>query len=516
LSQVQGTATKYLQEIISSEIKSDESGERYLDVSKSRVFSDQNTIIDHKIRTELHSRLQGRLVVFDFVEDMLAEVLSGFEQQEYRRVLILGTPGIGKSTMRNVHAHLILQKAKNAGKKCIVVMAKGGNENHVRLILNEDMSTNAIVTDGVFDERGLQQSGYELGTNFFVLADISNGNADHLFTDGGLILYSSPNETLVNHQILKQGCCRLGCPLPSKESLLRYSNERMRDAFEKYGPIPRLVWGAASANLHEGRLKDSLNNIEEFLGDVEIQNYLKGPHRFFYMDVKKNEDGKYCFNLDQQMPSLIYAPRHVMRIVAKKIVSNLLSPRLHSQFGMQHKAVDGILFKEVCLYLLEHHAAEISLKVRNLNGSGQPLRGFVQRNVVALSNARRQDVEGSVADSIPTTSCAEIVLIVPRASNYPGLDAVLVLSEATRASFATAELQMTRSFQHPVSDEGVDELVRIERKMKEPKFASRNCLLFIVPENNFEGFKEQTSVSTEKQGALKSVQQLVGCIVIKK
>ena len=521
-------ASIYVKELSELDVQEDDRGERYLDVSKSGLFTDQNEISEAKSRHELYQEfpcLKNRLVVFDHYEPLWVGILSFFQKPTGKRVFLVGTPGIGKSIMRNFHAHLILKNAKEKKEKCMVVMAKGGILQHVRLFVNSDGATKATVSEENLNHAAVKAMGYTPGQDFFCLADISNGDATYVFTEGGLVLYSSPSQKLANSQLLKQQSCCIGCPLPAKQALLCYASQSMIEQYEKFGPIPRIIWGMANTNRHESRLRESLKPLDEFLGVAQQRNYLKGPHRFFYMDVVI-KDGQPQYNLDDTPPELIYAPRYVMKIVAEFVVKELLSPSVQNQFGMQHKAIDGILFEEVCLYLIAKHPQTILFETRNLGHRSQPLRGHLHKNVLKVEKVERQDVEDVVGVINPEASIGT-KLLVPQASNYPGLDAALVMSgdndpkhkrkkrKKDDHGVTTVLLQMTRSLNHPVSDDGINKFVAIERKMAVHGVASRNCVLFLVPDVNFESFQRQKASTKERQRDLNDVLQLVGSIKIR-
>ena len=108
---------------------------------------------------------------------------------------------------------------------------------------------------------------FTFGTDLFVLGDVSKVELGILksFGGGGLVLYSSPNKDLANAQILKQDAVRLGYPPLTKDEACRYSNERIDELYERYGGLPRLVWGTdITVDAHESRIKDSLEDIDGF------------------------------------------------------------------------------------------------------------------------------------------------------------------------------------------------------------------------------------------------------------
>jgi hypothetical protein len=177
----------------------------------------------------------------------------------------------------------------------------------------------------------------------------------------------------------------------------------------------------------------------------------------------------------------------------KRSLKELLQPSLQADFGRLHKAIDGILFEEVCLYLIENHSGDIDIQVRGLNNK-RTLTGYIKRQKLDFSNFKaRKDVDS--ADVLGALDgSATPCLVVPNVSKYPGLDAILalggpVLRNQVLTPDTACTLQMTRAAKHPVSDEGVDILCQINRRMKDGKANAKQSLLFLVPEYNFNSFQ---------------------------
>jgi hypothetical protein len=196
-------------------------GEEYLDLSGCGAMNDGNLVEPIESRRELwdtggsHPELKGRLVIFDFARPLLAEIKAAFGRGT-KTVLVTGTPGIGKSALRNVHAHLLLSDALARQERCCIIFAKGGSKsNMLRLHLeaNGTYHIELIETGSVWVQLGFKP--FKRGTDLFVLADVSDGNVDSL-SSGGLILYSSPNDRLTNQQMMKQSAVRLGYAVLSK------------------------------------------------------------------------------------------------------------------------------------------------------------------------------------------------------------------------------------------------------------------------------------------------------------
>ena len=371
-------------------------------------------------------------------------------------VLITGTPGVGKSTLRNVHAHFLLTEARHANRRCCILMARGGGQSMIRLHLTADENLHAEVIDTSSIWVVLDFPDFTLGTDLFVLGDVTKGSLGILESSGGggLVLYSSPNETLANAQIMKQDAVRLGYPLLTRDQACRYSDAKMDRRYEQFGGLARIVWGTdISMASHESRLVEALKDVDGFLSTIDQEDYLKGPHCYFYMQLQHDANNIPCYNLYRHPPSVVPAPRYVIRKVAARIVAILLE--LPASFGKLHKAVDGILFEEVCLHLIEYHADRIKIKVRNLSARKRPLSGHVKSNVLDICAFQtRKDVESNAVVSALDGSATPF-LVVPKTSNFPGIDAVLALGTRTRRNGmftpgACCSMNMTRTFNRTV------------------------------------------------------------------
>ena len=520
----------YLNTIVTSDPITDAKQEEYLDLSGCGMFTDKNKIEKIDSRMDLwteHPELEGRLVIFRCARPLFEKTLSAFENDAVATVLITGTPGVGKSSLRNIHAHLLFKRARSSNRRCSILMAKGGQDLVYRLHLSANGALHAETISAqqcmwvITDFRG-----FTLGTDLFVLGHISKGTPGFLETigkgdsergGGGLVLYSSPSYELENSQLMKQDATSLGYPLPSKPELLRYTSARMEELYEQFGGLVRIVWGTdASAKRHVLRLRNALQDVDGFLSVVNQRDVHKGPHRYFYMKLRNDAAGNQLYDIVKYPATVVPAPRYVVRQVAERIVQTLLEPSLEATLGKLHKAVNGILFEEVCLYLIEHHSDRIEIEVRNLNSRKRPLGGHVKSSKLEILNFNtRKDVDsGNVVASLDGS--ATPFLVVPKTSNFPGIDAVLALGQpvtrnGTRTPGACCCINMTRAFVHGVSDEGVAILTEIQNRMT-VRGSAKHCLLFLVPEAHFKAFKKQDADTAANQASLDKIVQLVGCI----
>jgi len=264
----------FLKHIVELDPMTDERGETYLDLNGAGFITDQNGLQRIRSRETLwkeYPKLEGRLVILPFHDDLLKLTKQALEDQGI--VIITGTPGVGKSTLRTAHVHSFLRHARRAKKPCRIILGKGGKEDCIILTLSSDGTTTVDmgdaatvlaeqirVSDPEVGEVETQGDAFVLGKNCFVLVDVSKGYLGKFEeATAGLVVYSSPSSDLVNNQIFKAGTTKLAYPLVEKEVLLRYKNDKTEELFDKFGGLPRVVWGnERDEESHVTRLQDSL------------------------------------------------------------------------------------------------------------------------------------------------------------------------------------------------------------------------------------------------------------------
>lgn len=232
--------------------------------------------------------------------------------------------------------------------------------------------------------------------------------------------------------------------------------------------------------------------------------------------MNKDNNGEWIHNIATSRPGVLPAPKHVMRIAAKKVVAHLLAPNAKASFGLDHKTVSGVLFEEVSLILLTEYREFIMVKVRALNKSR--LLGNAKlvdkKKLLLKTDLTRKDVNSaSLPDEVERSTGGD--LVVPKTSNFPGLDAVLVLASTNTKLDFWIYLQMTISLDHAVADGGVDMLVSLSIKAPQKARTKRQeALAFVVPGKLFKSFEEQNAKSDDKQESLDKIPQYVMSISI--
>lgn len=262
----------------------------------------------------------NQLIVRDCYGALFDEIWASL--QRVRSVFVIGTPGVGKTTFRNYVAWRLLQLF--AGQPVAIVMAKGGVSG-VNVMCSS--GTDFWVEDWRNVNDLMQQKedqNFQLGKNFFVLADISSGQVGNILTVfAGLIAFTSPDENAWKEHS-KQDCVLLLMPLWKEEELLaRQSTVPGVDfskRYIKFGGVVRAVWGSLiterelTRQLHIPITSDTLKALNQ-------KDFARTEHRFVYLKVAETkDDGGYDFRVSETNPTLEVGTRYIARLIAKSVV----------------------------------------------------------------------------------------------------------------------------------------------------------------------------------------------------
>ena len=169
----------YLEKIATAQPQTDQEGETFIDLKDCGWINDRNQLKQNVSRRRLwesYPELEGRVVIFDYAQPLLDKVKEAFGELA-STVVITGTPGIGKSALRNVHAHLLLANAKANGEPCSVLFAKGGDKKmyHLHVTASGRLHAEMIFAEDDWALLGFRNFCCKPGVSLFILADISKG-----------------------------------------------------------------------------------------------------------------------------------------------------------------------------------------------------------------------------------------------------------------------------------------------------------------------------------------------------
>jgi signal recognition particle GTPase len=86
-----------LKEMIEADMQQDE--EKFLKLT--HLVSDNNIVMKNLRRGKGIVGKENRLVVRSFYEEVFDQIVEVIKEEEIYRIIVTGTPGVGKSTSRN-------------------------------------------------------------------------------------------------------------------------------------------------------------------------------------------------------------------------------------------------------------------------------------------------------------------------------------------------------------------------------------------------------------------------------
>jgi energy-coupling factor transporter ATP-binding protein EcfA2 len=460
----------YLNELMEATVMKDpvdgEDGELYLPLT--HIFHDSN-----KLDLIFNRNVPGknnRLVVRQFYKQFCTEIIGKVGQKKVKTIFVTGTPGTGKSTLRNYLAWLILQDFKVRKEAVRVGIHKGGIDEVIILCLESDGQTRVELSTASSFRHGVPR-GFTLGQNFYVLSDVSDGKRD--FCDcflGGLVVFSSPSNGAFG-QLSKQDAIFFFMPLWEKEELCRFDpNGKFEERFVKFGGVPRVVWGDDDdVKLHDEKF---LENELDFLSlNGRAVSWLSVSHRFMHLIVPKDSDGNYLWC---DYPKLELASRYVARLVADQYVTKMMHS-METQFGVQHASVYGLLFEAVVFNIIEKYnsscefpiqlifrkvekkAKAKSSKTKSLNAVARKEESnqfpLIDENNCLFQVPVGMKVKEFDTDKFQAAIERGCVLAVPRSDYFAGFDGAITFEQKKCKYLAL--IQVTTAKSHPLSRAGL-------------------------------------------------------------
>jgi len=222
-----------------------------------------------------------------------------------------------------------------------------------------------------------------------------------------------------------------------------------------------------------------LVDFDQLRTDVESESTWSKSHRFLYLQVEKDSNGKYLFN---EHPTLIIQTRYLADLIAGKYVDELLK-LTNNSFDLQHASVHGILFERVALRLIGEKANRCVFHFLRLTSRCQfPPLFQPKKKVLQMPEtltAKYFDA-GEFEETIDPISGN--VLAIPHSDYFPGFDASLSFLHQGKKYLAL--LQMTTASEHPLSPKGLELLVRAHNS----KLFTKIIIIYVLPSKNALGY----------------------------
>ncbi|KAK1929377.1 hypothetical protein P3T76_015129 [Phytophthora citrophthora] len=435
----------------------------------------------------LRVNLSGGLYVRQEYWDVHAIMNEGLNPED--RVLVIGSPGIGKSVFGVFLLLLFMSERKNVAYRPL------GNDARILFFTWNGIEKRYDGTlwpvsghqyEGLFD-------GKEFGTPWAVTA---------IFVHS--YLFASPRTKNYN-EFVKERCTRV------------YMNPWTKDECQEYADAVGLMedeWfirhslvGGKSRQLFSSKLTiDGLKNeVSKAIPDdfTKLETVVKGVENGKFSDMMKNtlfemyrdvEEPGQCFMrfASAFIESMVSATYHGEKNDNIKNLLKTSDPNLQAWRG------------RVCERFLLRDAAIREIRVRPLDDETrrQTIRSLGPYNATSTSVQAASDIH------------AEKMVYLPESKNFPAIDGVLIVPAERRLIY----LQATIARRHPIKHQRFKDIIEILKDCGE--FADyRHILLFLVEGDTYDQFRHQNYENMNEEDRQKpdslgvKVTQYVGKII---
>ena len=237
-----------------------------------------------------------------FVRPCYSEMIALIMDQTSRNAVVTGTPGVGKTMLRNVLVHVLIQHCRERKQPFCIVLDKSpsmGNALHVFKATFDGDGGSLSWSASIFNKVAFSKDrDLPAGHPVWYLLDVSEGkSADRIALPGcsRTIMFTSPDEAAYK-EFVKQDCVKYFMPLWSKDEANKarqlttsISGEVFSERWDKYGGVARALFASDQELLtYEVRVEEALTTLDaqgnfNYLGEMNGTSSIK--HLLFYLEV---------------------------------------------------------------------------------------------------------------------------------------------------------------------------------------------------------------------------------------
>jgi hypothetical protein len=436
-----------------------------------------------------------------FVRPCYYQLISLIMNQTSRNAVITGTPGIGKTMLRNVLVHTLIRRQREHRESfCIVLDKSPGNDLHVFKATVDTVGGITWSAHTPNKSSFRRDREFPAGHPVWYLLDVSEGRSTDRITlpsNSRTIMFTSPDEAAYK-EFIKEDCVKYLMPLWSKgeaftalQSLTTpVAEEKFSARWEKYGGVARALFASDDGLLaYDKRVGEALVTLDtqanfNNLGDMNNTPSIK--HLLFYLDVQ----------VDGMDPcgcgSLIFGTDYIKKLVLQslsKYVEQSITAVMSELGSCATGSLKGLVLEPIALKLL--CISEKNFEVTQMGGTSGGLQlnkmlSFAPMTMRADANTTDTFI-AAISDEMHSPS-RENILLVPRAGLFPVVDAVAIVGDGDAR--CCLFLQVTGGAKHPVT--GPEAAGVFERLIEAAGGADKCALVFVLPNNLiFTSFKAQ-------------------------
>ena len=444
-----------------------------------------------------------------FVRPCYGQLIPLIMKQTSRNAVITGTPGVGKTMLRNVLVHTLIQSHREQKKSFSIVLDKSPGTGNALHVFTATVDTSGTMCWSAHTHtKSFFNSGREFPAGYPVwyLLDVSKGESSDTIALPDCtrtIMFTSPNEKAYK-EFIKEDCVKYFMPLWSKDEAFRARqsltpsiNEGEFSArWEKYGGVARALFASdEEMRSYDERVMEAVNTLDaqtNYNNLGKTNNTSSITHLLFYLDVLVDEtDGKDSFGRS----SLIVGTDHIKGLVIQRLseqvemnINNVMSD-LHTctAGSLKGMVLEPLALRLLCLTEEKFEVTQLG----NSRSGGLKLKkmlSFDPMEMKAVDNNTDDAFTAAITEGLQSSSRGNI-LLVPRAGLFPVVDAVAIVGDGDAR--CCLFLQVTVAAKHAVTGDGAAAM--LEQLISAAGSVTKCALVYVLPNNRtFSQFKEQT------------------------
>jgi hypothetical protein len=455
-----------------------------------------------------------------FVRPCYGQLISLIMNQDQTtpNAVITGTPGIGKTMLRNVLVHTLIRRQRDLRQSfCIVLDKSPGKFNALHVF---------TATVGIFGTMSWSahtpiKSSFNSGREFpagypvWYLLDVSEGRSyDRIALPDDCsrtIMFTSPVAAAYK-EFIKEGCVKYFMPLWSEDEAFRawrltssINEEEFSARWEKYGGVARALFASDEGmRSYDERVMDAVNTlgIQTNFNNLCMMNGSSSIlHMLFYLDVQVDETDPYGCS------SFIFGTNHIKELVIKRLsdeakhrINDVMDELRYCAAG----SLKGTVFKPLALRLLCLTEEKFEVTRLDTGWSGglklKKMLSFAPIEMRADANTTDTFI-AAITEGLQSPSRGNI-LLVPRAGLFPVVDAVAIVGDGDAR--CCLFLQVTVAAKHAVTGPGAVADV-LEELIEAAGGAGKCALVHVLPNNGI--FSQFQQAQTLPEGGRSIIRQ---------
>ena len=424
-------------------------------------------------------------------------------QKDCANAVVTGTPGTGKTTLRNYFVHKLIGNLRVKGGKLCIIMDKSPGDFHQVHMFEASCETDIDDSFTWTARTALKGTAmqYIIKNKFphdctvWILLDVSNGDSTSRVqvNKGRTVMFTSPNEKAYK-EFIKQDCLMYYLPLWSKgeataaRSTTAVTKTIFEERWKMFPGIARVLFASGEEfQLYKKRVSDAVNTLDaqvnfNQLGSSDSTDSI--VHLLFYLDVvdgeKPNSFGK---------ASLIIGSNYIKTLVLERLsvqVHNDLNKVMNDMRSCTVNSLKGMVLEPLALKLLGSSQWNFAVTQLGTQSGGCQLEKILFFEIARVVNCSNDT--NFLQMMTEERGNTDNVMLIPH-DGFPVVDAVAIMGSGEKRHYLL--LQVTVAMLHAV--DGKEAVKMLKKLISNAGGIERCALVYVLPNNHyFSSFKKQT------------------------